>query len=178
MPSTNAMRHLDAKLRQGRCAAPACIEDAEDFRLKELSQYPSRLSIYEVGTYNSASKIELKQFLALHAIWIDVRREDFDPEVWGIKDVDKAEQKLHTQLWETFLKEILPAKELLPVHNLGSWSFVWYYIQVVLNLQQNVDEEDEPKLAFSPIAGGTRGKLQEKRDHELRAIEKGGLYLF
>ncbi|EAS28132.2 uncharacterized protein CIMG_09336 [Coccidioides immitis RS] len=133
------------------------IEDAEDFRLKELSQYPSGLSIYEVGTYNSASKIELKQFLALHAIWIDVRREDFDPEVWGIKD-------------ETFLKEILPAKELLPVPNLGSWSFVWYYIQVVLNLQQNVDEEDEPKLAFSPIAGRTRGKLQEKRDRELRAL--------
>ncbi|KAK2796218.1 hypothetical protein FQN50_009638 [Emmonsiellopsis sp. PD_5] len=143
------------------------VKDAEGFRLKELSQYPSRLSIHEVPTYNSASKIKLKQFLALHAIWIDVRREDFDPEVWGIKDVDEAEQELHKQSWETFLKETLPAKKVLPVPNLGQWSIVWYYIHSVINLQQNVDEEDEPKLAFSPIAGRTRGKLQEK---ELRAL--------
>ncbi|OJD22616.1 hypothetical protein ACJ73_06040, partial [Blastomyces percursus] len=94
--------------------------------LQVLKNYPlgAWWNIYGIENYRSASKIELKLYLAVHTIWINVRRNDFDPDVWGINGVDKAKTKLPKELWEKFLEEILPTNELLSIPNLGSWSFV------------------------------------------------------
>lgn len=64
-----------------------------------------------------------------------------------------------------------PANALLPVPDLGCWSLVWYYLQLVQGLAKPEDEEEDgPKLDFSPIAHRTRGKAAAKRVLELREL--------
>ncbi|OJD23424.1 hypothetical protein ACJ73_05217 [Blastomyces percursus] len=118
----------------------------------------SNISIYDVETYKSASKIEEKQFLALRALWVRVMREEFDPEQWGIVKIENMIGLLNgLPFWEDYVNEIKssPSGPSLPVPHLGAFSFVWYYQQLVQGL---IGSDPEPKIDFSPIALRTRSK--------------------
>lgn len=162
---------MAARFQQLPASIQSNISKEEDKRLTILSEFGSRLSIYNLRSYKSASKIEHSQFLALHTVWIVVQREQFDSQLWGIKNVDKAEQQLHgTPSWEAFLENNIPQGEILPVPDLGGWSLIWYYIQVVQRLQLNLEAKDEPKITF-PVSYRTSAKLRKERDREEPALD-------
>ncbi|WEW56766.1 hypothetical protein PRK78_002217 [Emydomyces testavorans] len=131
-------------------------------------KYSSELNIYQLKTYHSASKIRLEQFLALRTVWVTLTRDQFNPDEWGINDINGAADLLRTkESWPQYLNHVhkVAPDSIHPVPCIGGFEIVWYHQQLVQDL---VDLEDytAPKPDFSPIANRTRNRLKRKRQIE------------
>ena len=115
-------------------------------------------NIYQLKHYDSASKIEDPQYLALRAIWNLRRRAQFKPQQWGLHIRDARQKLADLSHWKNYLRAIpkrVPVDKILPIKDdLGDFKHVWYYQQLILWGNSAPDLEDN--LNFTPVAKRTR----------------------
>ncbi|GKZ31045.1 hypothetical protein AbraIFM66950_011011 [Aspergillus brasiliensis] len=110
-------------------------------------------SIYELGEYDSASKIGDAQYLALRALWKIRQASEFHPRHWGIHGVEAAREKLRKlEHWKRFIQAVpleVQLDEILPIHpGLGDFKLIWYYGQLIRRAPSAPDNEEN--INFTP----------------------------
>lgn len=122
-------------------------------------------SIFNLEDYNSGSKIEEPQYLSLRAYWSIVDADFFEPDKWGIRDVDTAGGELKKlPHWDEFMNQVGfrgPIETILPIDpKLGVFSNTWYQIQQIRSSKPSADQESN--VDFSPAVTRLRSRLDKQ----------------
>ncbi|KAB8213050.1 hypothetical protein BDV33DRAFT_197125 [Aspergillus novoparasiticus] len=102
---------------------------------------------------------------SLRAYWSIVDADFFEPDKWGIRDVDTAGGELKKlPHWDEFMNQVGfrgPIETILPIDpKLGVFSNTWYQIQQILSSKPSADQESN--VDFSPAVTRLRSRLDKQ----------------
>lgn len=117
------------------------------------------IPIHDLLKFESGSKVEEDQYLALRVLWTQQTSQDFDPERWGLERTMAKKHLDGNENWDNYLEFI--QKGLWGNPRLGTFDMLWEYQRIVEGL-----EKDSPESNKVWISSRTRSQTKKSQPPE------------